>query len=49
MRIVYIVQDVYVSNAWTTFILDDSKGSTKAGVEQINKSIRTFCWAILGS
>ena len=38
-----------MSNAWTTFILDNSNGFTKAGVERINESIRTYCWAILGS
>ena len=36
-------------NAWSTFILDKSNGSTRPGVERINESIRTYCWAILGS
>ena len=36
------------TKAWTTFILDDSNGFTRAGVERINDSIRTYCWAILG-
>ena len=26
-----------------------AKGFTRAGVERINDSIRTYCWAILGS
>jgi hypothetical protein len=36
-------------NAWTTFILDTSKGLTKAGIERINDSIRTYVWCLLGS
>ena len=36
-------------NAWSTFILDKSNGFTRPGVERINKSIRTYCRAILGS
>ena len=36
-------------NAWSTFILDKSNGFTRPGVECINESIRTYCWAILGS
>ena len=36
-------------NAWSTFILDKSNGFTRPGVERINDSIRTYCWAILGS
>ena len=45
----YIKQEDNVKDAWTTFILDNSKGFTRAGVERINESIRTYCWAILGS
>ena len=33
----------------STFILDKSNGFTRPGVERINESIRTYCWAILGS
>ena len=36
-------------NAWTTFILDTSKGFTRAGVERLNDSIRTYAWCLLGS
>ena len=36
-------------NAWSTFILDKSNGFTRPGVERINESFRTYCWAILGS
>ena len=43
----YIAQKV--SNAWSTFMLDNSNGFTRPGVERINDSIRTYCWAILGS
>ena len=35
--------------AWSKFILDKSNGFTRPGVERINESIRTYCWAILGS
>jgi len=45
----YITQGPEADNAWSTFILDNSKGFTKAGVERINDSIRTYCWLILGS
>ena len=38
-----------ISRAWTLFILDKSEGFTKAGVERLNDSIRTFVWAILGA
>ena len=31
------------------FILDKSEGFTKAGVERLNDSIRTYVWAILGA
>ena len=34
---------------YSTLILDNSDGFTRAGVERINDSIRTYCWAILGS
>ena len=37
------------ANAWSTFILDTSNGFTKAGIERINDSIRTYVWCILGS
>ena len=36
-------------SSWSTFILDKSNGFTRPGVERINESIRTYCWAILGS
>lgn len=36
-------------NAWTTFILDTSEGLTKAGIERVNYSIRTYVWCLLGS
>ena len=38
-----------ISRAWTTFILDNSNGFTKVGVERLNDSIRTYVWAILGA
>ena len=49
MHIDYIAQGTEANSAWTTFILDDSNGFTRAGVERINDSIRTYCCAILGS
>ena len=36
-------------NAWTTFVLDEGKGFTQAGVERLNDSIRTYCWCILSA
>lgn len=45
----YVKQDDGASNAWTTFILDKSEGFTRAGVERLNDSIRTYVWAILGA
>ncbi|KAL4225262.1 hypothetical protein ACF0H5_015950 [Mactra antiquata] len=49
VHIDYIQQADDVKDVWTTFILDKSNGFTRAGVERINESIRTYCWAILGS
>ena len=49
LHIDYIAQGPEAKTAWSTFILDESNGFTKAGVERINDSIRTYCWAILGS
>ena len=46
LHIDYISQQ---HHAWSTFILDKSNGFTRPGVERINKLIRTYCWAILGS
>ena len=43
----YHSQDI--SMAWTTFIPNKSKGFTKAGIERINESIRTYVWALLGA
>ena len=45
----YILQGKEADNSWTTFILEDGVGFTKAGIERINDSIRTYCWLILGS
>ena len=49
VHIDYLQQDPDVKYAWTTFILDSSNGFTRAGVERVNDSIRTYSWAILGS
>ena len=38
-----------ISEAWTTFVLDKSKGFTQAGVERLNDSISTYVWAVLGA
>ena len=46
LHIDYISQQ---HRAWSTFILDKSNGFTRPGVERINESIRTYCWAIIGS
>ena len=37
------------SDAWATFILDEGKGFTQAGVERLNDSIRTYVWCILSA
>ena len=38
-----------ISGTWTMFIPDKSEGFTKAGMERLNDSIRTYVWAILGA
>ena len=48
LHVDYIEQE-FADDGWSRFILDDSKGFTRAGVERINDSIRTYCWAIFGS
>ena len=45
----YIGQGEDADTAWGTFILGRSEGFTRAGVERINDSIRTYVWAILGA
>lgn len=47
LHIDYIAQGSEAT--WTTLIIDNAVGFTKAGVERINDSIRTFCWAILSA
>ena len=49
IHIDYIAQGSEATNAWTTFIIDSAKGFTRAGIERINDSIRTYSWAILGA
>ena len=39
----------FAITAWMTYLLDNSNGFTKAGVERLNDSIRTYVWAILGA
>ena len=38
-----------ISGAWTTFVLDKSKGFTQVCEERLYDSIRTYAWAILGA
>ena len=45
-QVVYIEQ---IAENWQTFVLDKSEGFTKAGVERINDSIRTYVWAMVGA
>ena len=45
--LLYIKQ--HKPDAWTTFILDQSEGLTRAGTERLNQSIRTYVWAVLSS
>ena len=50
IHINYINQDESdAETAWQRFILHNSKGFTRPGVERLNDSIRTYVWAILGS
>ena len=49
IHIDFIAQGSPTENAWTAFIIDDAEGFTKTGVERINESIRTYCWALLSS
>ena len=48
INISYIKQDTPEAT-WTSFILNKSEGITRAGVERINDSIRTYVWAILSA
>lgn len=45
----FIKQGHEADNAAATFILEKSEGFTRAGVERLNESIRTYVWAILGA
>ena len=45
----FILQDDGVDGAWSTFVLDKSKGLTEAGMARIDDSIRTYVWALLGA
>ena len=47
--LITLPRDLKLKTPGQPFILDDSKGFTRAGVERINNSIQTYCWAILGS
>lgn len=38
-----------VSNGFVWCMLDKGQGFTKAGIERLNDSIRTYAWSILGS
>jgi len=50
LHIDYIKQDAAgADKAWRTFIINRSYGFTRAGVERLNDSIRTYVWAILGA
>ena len=45
----YIQHNVDITNAWTSFVLDNSVGYTQAGVQRLNDSIRIYVWSILGA
>ena len=49
LHIDYIAQGSEANNVWSTFILDNSNGFTRAGVEHITHSIRTYCWVTFSS
>lgn len=54
-RLNYISQDTDptipadITNGFVWSMLDKSQGFTRAGVERINDSVRTYAWAILGA
>ena len=45
----YVEQTQAWKGAWTQFVLPRSQGFTRAGVERLNETIRTYVWAILGA
>lgn len=45
----YVEQTQAWKGAWTQFVLPRSQGFTRAGVERLNDTIRTYVWAILGA
>jgi hypothetical protein len=47
LHVAYIEQGAEAD--WSRFIPDKSEGFTRAGVERLNDSIRTYIWAILGA
>jgi hypothetical protein len=49
LHIDYISQGSEADGAWRRFVLDKSVGFTRTGVEHLNASIWTYCWAILGA
>ena len=49
LHVDFIKQGHEADDAAVTFILDKSEGFTRAGVERVNDSIRTYVWAILGA
>jgi hypothetical protein len=42
-----IAQDI--DDGWTRFMLQKSRGFTRAGIARINDSIRTFIYCVLGA
>ena len=45
----HIEQSPQTAKAWVKFILDESQGFTDIGTEQINDSIQTCVYAVLGA
>ena len=46
---VWLQQEHSPSDTWATFILTESNGFTRPGIERLNDSIRTYVWALLGA
>ena len=50
LHVDFIKQDAAgADKAWKTFILNQSEGFTRSGVERLNDSIQTYVWAILSA
>ena len=49
LHIDYLQQDPSISDGWSTFVLEKSKGFTREGLVRLDDSIQTYVWALLGA